>query len=100
VTIEELDFRRVPSDSRLWPVKLLRAEGVDLMEATDLELRRGTPVYVHADAEVIEVQRRMAHNHIRVLPVMNGDEVIGIIDLVDIALIDDLTGRTVADLAS
>lgn len=100
MTIEELDFRREGSDPPIWPVRLLRDEGVNLMNASEFELRRGTPVYVDAGADVLEVQRKMAHFHIRVLPVLDGEEAVGIVDLVDLALHEDLEGRTVADLAS
>jgi CBS domain-containing protein len=77
-------------ESREWLVKLLRDEGVNLLEAEAEQLERGTPVYVHGEADVIEVQRLMAQNHIRVLPVVRGDEIVGLVDLVELAMRDDL----------
>jgi CBS domain-containing protein len=70
--------------------RLLRSEGVDLSSATACDLARGTPVYVEADACVLEVQRMMARYHIRSVPVLRAAEVIGIVDLVELALSDDL----------
>lgn len=84
--------RRVdsPSGTLTWLAELLRHEGVDLMDASEPDLRRGTPVYVHADAEVVDVQRRMAQSHIRRLPVVKDDQLVGIVDLLDLAQIEDL----------
>jgi CBS domain-containing protein len=73
-----------------WLAGLLRSEGVELTSAPSLALRRGTPVYVEAGADVVEVQRLMASNHIRSLPVLAAGEVIGFVDLVDLALTADL----------
>jgi len=83
---------RVDSSSATlaWLAELLRDEGVDLMDASDGALRRGTPVYVHADADVVDVQRRMAQSHIRRLPVVKDDQLVGIVDLLDLARIEDL----------
>jgi CBS domain-containing protein len=69
--------------------KLLAEEGVDLM-AADASLERGTPVYAHFDADVLEVQRLMAKNHIRMLPVVKDGRVLGVVDLVELAMRDDL----------
>ena len=78
------------SSTLAWLAELLRDEGVDLMDASDGALRRGTPVYVHADADVVDVQRRMAQSHIRRLPVVKDDQLVGIVDLLDLARIEDL----------
>ncbi|MGH2749477.1 MAG: CBS domain-containing protein [Actinomycetota bacterium] len=86
-----------------WLADLLQAEGVDLMCATFTELQRGTPVYVDGEADIAEVQRLMARNHIRSLPVVKGDSVVGIIDLLELAMMDqdllgiDLTAPAVAE---
>ena len=82
------------SDTLEWLASLLQTEGVDLMCATFTELQRGTPVYVDGDADVLEVQRLMARNHIRSLPVVKAGRVIGIVDLLELALMDHelLTG--------
>jgi CBS domain-containing protein len=92
------------SDGLEWLASLLQTEGVDLMCATFTELRRGTPVYVDADAELLEVQRLMARNHIRSLPVVSGESVVGVIDLLELAMMDedlqptiDLTESVAAD---
>ncbi|MGH2747813.1 MAG: CBS domain-containing protein, partial [Actinomycetota bacterium] len=74
------------TDTLKWLASLLRDEGLDLMAATTSELERGTPVYVEADADLDEVQRRMARNHIRRLPVVDNGHLVGVIDLVDLAL--------------
>lgn len=73
-----------------WLGRALIEEGVDLLAAEQSQLGRGTPVYAHHDADVIEVQRLMALNHIRMLPVVEDGCVVGIIDLVELAQRDDL----------
>lgn len=73
-----------------WLAKLLSAEGVNLMDVTEEQLKRGTPVYVQANSDVLEVQRRMAHHHIRMLPVLAEGAVIGVVDLVELAQREDL----------
>jgi CBS domain-containing protein len=92
------------SDGLEWLASLLQSEGVDLMCATFTELQRGTPVYVDGDADVLEVQKLMARNHIRSLPVVSSGSVIGIIDLLELAMMDedlqpaiDLTKSVAAD---
>lgn len=92
MTIEDLAsaWAESPRDGRAWLVRLLRDEGTDLMQAGEPELRRGTPVYVEASVPVGDVQRRMARYHIRMLPVLSEGEVLGIVDLVDLAMDDDL----------
>jgi len=92
------------SDGLEWLASLLQSEGVDLIRATFTELQRGTPVYVDGDADVLEVQSLMARNHIRSLPVVSAGSVIGIIDLLELAMMDedlepviDLTESVVAD---
>ena len=84
-----------------WLAKLLREEGTDLMSADSADLERGTPVYVDADADVIEVQRLMAKNHIRVLPVVRGGKVQGVVDLLELAMREDLApDATVGEAAT
>jgi CBS domain-containing protein len=92
------------SDGLEWLASLLQSEGVDLMCATFTELQRGTPVYVDGDADVLEVQKLMARNHIRSLPVVSSESVIGIVDLLELAMMDedlqpaiDLTKSVAAD---
>jgi CBS domain-containing protein len=68
-----------------WLGELLADEGVDLMHATDAQLERGTPVYVRGDAAAVEVQRRMAQRHIRRVPVVEDGQLVGLIDLLELA---------------
>jgi CBS domain-containing protein len=74
-----------------WLGALLADEGVDIMEATAAQLDRGTPVYVRGDADVGEVQRRMARRHIRRLPVVQNGQLVGLIDLLELAQNDAVT---------
>jgi CBS domain-containing protein len=64
--------------------RILLEEGVDLLAADLAGLKRGTPVYVSADADVNDVQRRMAMKHIKLLPVLKDGDVVGLVDLVDL----------------
>lgn len=79
-----------PTGTMGWLANLLSEEGVNLMDITEEQLKRGTPVYVQANSDVLEVQRRMAHHHIRMLPVLADNAVIGVVDLVELAQRDDL----------
>lgn len=79
------DWSEGQSSTMAWLASLLRDEGVDLMQASEAELVRGTPVFVEAAAGVNEVQRRMAQKHIRRLPVIEDGCLVGIVDLVDLA---------------
>jgi hypothetical protein len=63
---------------------LLRSEGVNLIEANG-SLGRGTPVYVEKGADLVQVQRLMCRHHIRTVPVLEGAEVVGSLDVVDLA---------------
>ena len=66
----------------------LKDQGVDLCSAErPAALERGTPVYVDAHADPIDVQRRMAQAHVRMLFVLDEEveEVIGIVDFRDLA---------------
>ena len=78
------------SDTMTWLATLLHEEGTDLMKVTEEELKRGTPLFVQADSDVLEVQRRMARHHIRMLPVLSDGALIGVVDLVDLARREDL----------
>lgn len=72
--------------------RILLQEGVDLLAADDGVLKRGTPVYVDADADVNEVQRQMALRHIKLLPVLKDGEVVGLVDLVDLVRMQSTDG--------
>lgn len=87
-------WKDAPEDSRTWLSRLLKDEGKDVMEVDAQELRRGTPVYAHATATINDVQRRMAQNHIRMLPVLDDSTVVGILDLVEIASEEGLSPDT------
>lgn len=80
-------------EARALLATLLGSEGLDLMTATTCDLVRGTPVYVSADAELSEVQSRMARHHIRLLPVLQDGALIGMLDLVELARAYDGSGR-------
>ena len=64
--------------------RILLDEGIDLLTADPERLKRGTPVYVDAGADVNEVQRLMALKHIKLLPVLRDGQVVGLVDLVDL----------------
>jgi CBS domain-containing protein len=78
--------------------RLLLDEGVDLLAADASRLKRGTPVYVHVDADMDQVQRQMALKHIKLLPVIDGDEVVGLVDLVDLVTLQSQDGSGTEDL--
>jgi CBS domain-containing protein len=78
------------SSTMTWLAKLLIDEGMNLMDITEDQLKRGTPVFVEASADVVEVQRRMARHHIRMLPVLSKGALIGVVDIVELARRDDL----------
>jgi hypothetical protein len=68
---------------RLGP--FLLEHGVDLVAvAAPSALERGTPVYVDADADPLEVQRRMALAHVRMLFVLDDGVVVGAVDAADL----------------
>jgi len=69
--------------------RFLCREGINLLNAASHELRRGTPVYVDADADVLEVQRLMAEKHVRMIPVVRRGQFLGLVDLVELALRDE-----------
>ncbi len=69
-----------------WLADLLKGEGVNLMEVSEAELKRGTPVFVDANARVEDVQRLMAQKHIRRLPVLKDGLLLSVVDLVDLAM--------------
>lgn len=83
-------FTEPSGDTMKWLAELLEREGVQLTSVTESELQRGTPVFVEADADVVQVQRLMAKNHIRRLPVVKGGQLVGVVDLVDIAMNADV----------
>lgn len=78
------------SPTMTWLAQLLMSEGVNLIDVTEEQLKRGTPVFVEASADVVEVQRRMARHHIRMLPVLSDGALIGVVDLVELARRADL----------
>ena len=54
-------------------------------------------MYVEAAADVNEVQRRMAMSHIRRVPVVDKGHLLGLIDLLDLALLDPEDGMEAAN---
>lgn len=78
------DAREVPQDERLG--RFLLDHGVDLAATpAPHRLARGTPVYVDVTADPVEVQRRMAQAHVKMLFVLDGDGVAGVVDAADLA---------------
>jgi CBS domain-containing protein len=73
-------------DTLQWLGTLMSEEGIDLTRATVAQLKRGTAVYATVDADLIKVQRLMARHHILRLPVLDGGKLVGIVDLVELAL--------------
>ena len=69
-----------------WLGRLLCEEGIELTAASQAELARGSAVYATVDAELVEVQRLMARHHILRLPVLSDGSLVGIVDLVELAL--------------
>ena len=68
-----------------WLGRLLVEEGIDIESATFIQLERGTPVYVRSEADLQEVQRLMARNHIRSVTVLSEGRPVGILDFVELA---------------
>lgn len=65
---------------------LLLAHGVDLASSpSPARLARGTPVYVDAAADPVDIQRRMAEGHVRMLFVVDEGSVIGTVDMSDLS---------------
>jgi CBS domain len=73
-----------------WLAEFLHREGVNLMDLCPQDFERGTPVYVDARADIVEVQRLMARNHIRTLPIVESDRLLGVLDLVEVALLNEI----------
>jgi CBS domain-containing protein len=73
-------------ESLQWLGRLMSEEGMDITEATADQLERGSAVYATVDADVVEVQRLMAQHHILRLPVVDGARLVGIVDLIELAL--------------
>ena len=61
------------------------AQGMDCASTTANELAQGQPVLVISDADVSEVLRTMQSNQIRRLPVIEDQELVGIITESDLA---------------
>ncbi|HWM04915.1 MAG TPA: CBS domain-containing protein [Actinophytocola sp.] len=61
------------------------AEGKDVRAVHAGELAQGTPVMVRADDDVAEVLRMMSEHKVRRLPVLDGDELVGIVAQADVA---------------
>jgi CBS domain-containing protein len=88
--VEGSSLEGVPGRELAGLVALLRREGIDLATIQDCEMVRGTPVYVEADADLVQVQKMMARCHIRSVPVLRDDRVVGFLDLVELAGREDL----------
>jgi CBS domain-containing protein len=87
-------------ESLQWLGRLMRDEGIDITEATADQLERGSPVYATVDADVVDVQRLMARHHILRLPVVDDGRLVGIVDLVELALRSSRDGSEPPSAAS
>ncbi|HEX2196189.1 MAG TPA: hypothetical protein VHJ76_04610 [Actinomycetota bacterium] len=66
--------------------RFLVEHGVDLTAApSPCDLARGTPVYVDVGSDPVEVQRRMAQAHVRMLFVLDDGVVAGVVDAAELA---------------
>lgn len=59
----------------------LRRDGIELGLAAAGSGEPGTPVYVEAPVDISEVRRSMARAHCQIVPVLQQDLVVGLIDL-------------------
>lgn len=59
----------------------LLSEGVDVMSSGLKALRHGTPVYVRADCAVEEVVARLKELSVKIVPVIEGLDLLGFLDL-------------------
>jgi hypothetical protein len=62
---------------------ILRREGVDLSGLGSSSLPPGTPVYVRSEADLSKVQLSMTKANCRMIPVLNGESIIGFIKTSD-----------------
>ena len=68
-----------------WLGAFLVDHGVDLATTSSPEtLESGTPVYVDAAADPVDIQRRIAQAHVRMLFVIDDGTVIGVVDTADL----------------
>jgi CBS domain-containing protein len=78
------------------------AQGFDCAKTPASELAQGEPVIVISDADVSEVLQTMRNNQIRRLPVIENQELVGIITEADLArhLPEQAVGEFVGAVAS
>jgi len=81
-------------------VKVL-AEGKDAGAVHAGELAEGTPATVAADADIRQVLQTMSERKVRRLPVLDGDQLVGIVAQADVAraLPDPIVGDLVQALS-
>jgi hypothetical protein len=88
MTLDDVSKRlELDADTTRWLVRLLYEEGTELSRIGDRPLPRGTPVYTEATADVIEIQRAMARNHVRTLFVIQAQDALATVNIVDLALL-------------
>ena len=77
------------------------ADGGDPRTVRAGDLARGTPVTVQADADIEDVLQTMADHQIRRVPVIDDQELVGIIAQADVArqLTAQSSGHVVADIS-
>ena len=78
------------------------AEGGDPSSVKVSELAEGKPVTIGADDSVEEILRTMSEHGVRRLPVIDGDELVGIVSQADVAknLPEDKVGDLVEGISS
>ena len=78
------------------------AQGFDPASTTASQLARGEPVIVISDADITEVLRTMQGNQIRRVPVIENQELVGIISEADLArhLPEQAVGQFVGAVSS
>jgi len=77
------------------------AEGKDARAVHAGELAEGTPATVSADADIRQVLQTMSERRVRRLPVLDGDQLVGIVAQADVAraLPDPIVGDLVQALS-
>lgn len=70
-----------PPNIRAMVATVLLSDGVDVMSSGLNALRRGTPVYVRADSAVEEVLGRLKELSVKIVPVIEGLDLLGFLDL-------------------
>ncbi|MBW3594508.1 MAG: hypothetical protein KY391_02930 [Actinobacteria bacterium] len=73
-----------PAAIRATVASVLLSEGVDIMSSRKA-LRHGTPVYVRADSAAEDVIARLREISVKMVPVVEGFDLLGFFDISDTA---------------